>query len=38
MFKPTFTIQRDLSKMIELGLIKEISKSKTDSTRYYQLL
>lgn len=32
------TIQRDLSKMIELGLIKEISKSKTDPTRYYQLL
>jgi predicted transcriptional regulator len=32
------TVQRDLSKMVDLGLIKEIAKSKTDPTRYYELL
>jgi len=32
------TIQRDFSKLVELGLIKEIAKSKTDLTRYYELL
>ena len=32
------TIQRDFSKLVELGLIKEIAKSKTDPTKYYELL
>ena len=32
------TVQRDLSKLVGLGLIKEIAKSKTDPTRYYELL
>jgi predicted HTH transcriptional regulator len=32
------TVQRDLSKMVELNLIKETSKSKTDPTKYYELL
>ena len=32
------TVQRDLSKMVTLGLIKEIAKSKTDPTKYYELL
>jgi len=32
------TIQRDLNKMVGLGLIKEVAKSKTDPTRYYELL
>lgn len=32
------TVQRDISKMVDLGLIKEIAKSKTDPTRYYELL
>jgi Fic family protein len=32
------TIQRDLSKLVELGLVKEVAKSKTDPTRYYELL
>ncbi|MHC1605037.1 MAG: helix-turn-helix domain-containing protein [Candidatus Methanofastidiosia archaeon] len=32
------TIQRDLSKLCELGLIKEVAKSKTDPTKYYKLL
>jgi len=32
------TVQRDLSKMVDLGLIKEIAKSKTDPTRYSELL
>jgi len=32
------TIQRDLAKMVELGLIKEVAKSKTDPTKYYELL
>ena len=32
------TIQRDLSKMVELGLVKDVAKSKTDPTKYYELL
>jgi Fic family protein len=32
------TVQRDLLKLVELGLIKVVSKSKTDPTKYYQLL
>ncbi len=32
------TIQRDLSKMVKLGIIKEVAKSKTDPTKYYKLL
>lgn len=32
------TIQRDLSKLSDLNLVKEISKSKTDPTKYYKLL
>jgi predicted transcriptional regulator len=32
------TVQRDLLKMVDLGLIKEVAKSKTDPTRYYELL
>ncbi|MDO9575818.1 MAG: helix-turn-helix domain-containing protein [bacterium] len=32
------TIQCDFSKLAELGLIKEMAKSKTDPTRYYELL
>jgi len=32
------TIQRDLSKLVDLGLIKEVSKSRTDPTRYYKLV
>lgn len=32
------TVQRDLSKLVTLGLIKEIAKSKTDPTKYYELL
>lgn len=32
------TIQRDLSKMIELGFVKEVAKGKTDPTKYYELL
>jgi predicted transcriptional regulator len=32
------TIQRDFSKLIDLGLVREIAKSKTDPTRYYELL
>src|SRR3972149_1753046 len=32
------TIQRDLAKMVELGLIKDVAKSKTDPTKYYELL
>lgn len=31
------TVQRDLSKLVRMGLIKEIAKSKTDPTRYYEL-
>ncbi|MFV2040765.1 MAG: Fic family protein, partial [Candidatus Hydrothermarchaeales archaeon] len=32
------TVQRDFSKLVELGFVKEIAKSKTDPTRYYELL
>jgi len=32
------TVQRDLSKLCDLGLVKEIAKSKTDPTKYYELL
>ncbi|MCK4668363.1 Fic family protein [Candidatus Dependentiae bacterium] len=32
------TVQRDLSKLVKLRFIKEISKSKTDPTKYYELL
>jgi len=32
------TVQRDLLKLVNLGLIKEIARSKTDPTRYYELL
>jgi predicted transcriptional regulator len=32
------TVQRDLSKLVTLALIKEIAKSKTDPTKYYELL
>jgi len=32
------TVQCDLLKMVDLGLIKEAAKSKTDPTRYYELL
>jgi len=32
------TVQRDLSKLCDLRLIKEIAKSKTDPTKYYELL
>ena len=32
------TVQRDLSKLSDLNLVKEISKSKTDPTKYYKLL
>ncbi|MFQ6088240.1 MAG: Fic family protein [Candidatus Methanofastidiosia archaeon] len=32
------TVQRDLAKLVELGLIKEMAKSKTDPTKYYELL
>jgi len=32
------TIQRDLSKLVELGLLKVVSKSTTDPTKYYKLL
>ncbi|HIH97894.1 MAG TPA: Fic family protein [Thermoplasmata archaeon] len=32
------TIQRDFSKLVDLGLVREIAKSKTDPTRYYELL
>lgn len=32
------TIQRDLAKLVDLDLIKEIAKSKTDPTKHYELL
>ena len=32
------TIQRDFLKFVDLDLIKKIAKSKTDPTRYYELL
>ena len=31
-------VQRDLSKLLTLGLINEIAKGKTDPTKYYVLL
>ena len=31
-------VQRDLSKLIDLGLIRQIAISKTDPTKYYELL
>ena len=32
------SVQRDLAKFVELGMIREIAKSKTDPTKYYELL
>ena len=32
------TIQRDLLKLITMGMIKEIAKNETDPTKYYELL
>ena len=32
------TIQRDLSILVDLGLIEMVSRSKTDPTKYYKLL
>jgi len=32
------TVQRDLVKLVNLGFIKEMAKSKTDPTKYYELL
>lgn len=32
------TVQRDLSKLAIFGLIKEVAKSETDPTKYYELL
>jgi Fic family protein len=32
------TVQRDLSRFVELGLIEVVSKSKTDPTKHYKLL
>ena len=32
------TVQRDLSRLVELGLIEVVSKSKTDPTKRYKLL
>jgi Fic family protein len=32
------TVQRDLSKLCELSLVKETAKSKTDPTKFYELL
>jgi Fic family protein len=32
------TVQRDLLKLADLGLIRVVSKSKTDPTKYYELL
>lgn len=32
------TVQRDLSRLIEMGLVKEVAKSKTDPTKYYELV
>jgi len=32
------TIQRDFSKLVELGLVREVAKSKTDPTKFYELL
>lgn len=32
------TVQRDLSRLVDSGIIKEVAKSKTDPTKYYELL
>ncbi|MCD6318814.1 Fic family protein [Candidatus Aerophobetes bacterium] len=32
------TVQRDLVKLVNLGFVKEVAKSKTDPTKYYELL
>lgn len=32
------TVQRDLVKLVNLGFVKEMAKSKTDPTKYYELL
>jgi Fic family protein len=32
------TAQRNLTKLAELGLVREVAKSKTDPTKYYELL
>ena len=32
------TAQRNLTKLAELGLVREVAKSKTDPTKYYGLL
>ena len=32
------TIQRDFIVLVEAGLVKEVAKSRTDPTRYYELL
>ena len=32
------TVQRDLSRLVDSGMIKEVAKSKTDPTKYYELL
>jgi len=32
------TVQRDLAKMSELGFVRAVAKSKTDPTKYYEVL
>jgi len=32
------TVQRDFAVLVDAGLVKEVAKSKTDPTRYYELL
>lgn len=32
------TVQRDLSRLVDSGMLKEVAKSKTDPTKYYELL
>ena len=32
------TVQRDLSRLVDSGMVKEVAKSKTDPTKYYELL
>jgi Fic family protein len=31
------TVQRDLARMVELGLVEEVAQSKTDPTKHYRL-
>lgn len=31
-------VQRDLSRLVDSGMINEVAKSKTDPTKYYELL